>query len=71
MKRNNIFMYIFLIIVIFSFAFYNSQFNTEHFTPFIRKYYRPHMRNLRIYKENLVDKIYRQTNSFLKRNHLY
>lgn len=70
MKCNNIFIYIFLIIVIFSFAFYNSQFK-EHFTPFIRKYYRPHMRNLRIYKENMVDKIYTQTNSFLKRNQLY
>ena len=72
-KPNNIFIYFFLIFIIFMFSFYNSQFNqsTENFTPYIRKMYRPHLRKVRMYHEEVVNNINKKSDIFLRRMGLY
>ena len=73
MKLNNIFIYLFLIFIIFGFSFYNSQINqsVENFTPYIRKMYRPHIRKVRMYHEDVVNNINKKTDILLRRMGLY
>jgi uncharacterized protein YggT (Ycf19 family) len=52
---NKIWLYIFLIIVIVYCLQFNSN-NYENFTPFMRKIYRPHLRNARLITENFYNK---------------
>lgn len=72
MKHNNIFIYLFLILIILSFSFYNSQFNqVENFIPSIRKMYRPHFRKLRMYQEAVANDINKKSDIFFRRMGLY
>lgn len=72
-KPNNIFIYLFLICIILSFSFYNSQFNqtVEDFTPYIRKMVRPHFRKIRVYQEAAVSHINKKSDVFLRKMGLY
>ena len=70
MKTNNILYCIFLSTIILAFSYYNSQLKNkeqEKFTQHIRKIYRPHIRNARLYYSDLYDKTTNQmTNMFRK-----
>ena len=46
----------FLVVIIVSFAYFNSLHKVEHFTPKIREYYRPIVRNTRIIGEGFYNK---------------
>lgn len=71
-KPNNIFIYFFLIFIILSFSFYNSQFNqVENFTPSIRKMFHPHFRKIRVYKEDMFNSINKKSDIFFRRLGLY
>jgi len=48
--------YLFFIIIILVFAYYNSFNDVENFTPKIREMYRPYIRNIRIISENFYTK---------------
>ena len=51
------FIYIcFLFLFVVSFAYVNSLHAVENFTPHIRKIYRPHVRNVRVYSEGFYNK---------------
>jgi len=51
------FLYIcFLFLIVVSFAYVNSLHSVEKFTPYIRKIYRPHVRNVRVYSEGFYNK---------------
>jgi len=54
--KHFLFYILFLIIVIIYFAYINSLNKTENFTPKIREYYRPILRNYRILKEGFYHK---------------
>lgn len=45
-----------LIIIIIIFAYFNSLQSIENFTPKIREFYRPIVRNTRVYSEGFYDK---------------
>jgi hypothetical protein len=50
------FLYIcFLFLIVVSFAYINSLNSVENFTPQIRKIYRPHVRNARVYTEEFYN----------------
>ena len=72
-KHNNIFIYLFLILIILSFSFYNSQVNqpVENFIPSIRKMYRPHFRKIRMYQEDMFNNINKKSDIFFRRMGLY
>ena len=46
----------FLFLLIVAFAYVNSLNSVENFTPEIRKLYRPHIRQARVYSEGFYDK---------------
>lgn len=49
--------YVFLILIIISFSYVNSQYETiENFTPILTSYYRPVLRNARVAAENFQSK---------------
>jgi hypothetical protein len=54
MKYFIIYVIITVTIILF-FSFINSQHATEGFTPKIREFYRPHIRNARIIYENFTN----------------
>jgi hypothetical protein len=45
-----------LFLIVVAFAYVNSQKSIEKFTPEIRKLYRPHIRNARVYSEGFYNK---------------
>ena len=69
--RNKPLIYIFLIFIILGFSYYNSMNSVEKFTPYLRRMYRPHIRNLRRYAGDKYDKMYKETHNYLKRKGLY
>jgi hypothetical protein len=51
-------IYLLLIFIILFFSYYNSlnyEKEKENFTPHIRRFYRPHLRNARIFTENFYN----------------
>ena len=48
--------YCFLLIVVFTFAYFNSLHDIENFTPKIREMYRPYVRNARHFGEGFYGK---------------
>jgi hypothetical protein len=64
-------IYILLICIILFFSYYNS-FNTdkENFTPHIRRFYRPYLRNTRIYTDNFYNKMREHFHRFLRKTGL-
>ena len=46
----------FLFLIVVAFAYVNSHQSIEKFTPEIRKLYRPHIRNARVYSEGFYNK---------------
>jgi hypothetical protein len=53
---NYIPIYLLLIFIILFFSYYNSlNYEKENFTPHIRRFYRPHLRNARLYTENFYN----------------
>jgi len=52
----NLLYYLFLLIVVVVFAYFNSLQDIEQFTPKIREMYRPYVRNARIAGEDLYNK---------------
>lgn len=62
-------IYILLICIILFFSYYNS-FNTENFTPHIRRFYRPYLRNTRIYRDNFYNKMREHFHRFLRKTGL-
>jgi hypothetical protein len=48
--------YFFFIVVIVTFAYFNSLHDIEHFTPKIREYYRPYVRRARAFGEGFYTK---------------
>jgi len=46
----------FFIIIIFIFSYINSLHNEEGFTPKIKEIYRPHIRNARIFGQDIYNK---------------
>lgn len=45
-----------LFLIVVAFAYVNSLHSIENFTPEIRKFYRPHVRNVRVYSEGFYNK---------------
>jgi len=65
-------IYILLICIILFFSYYNS-FNREekeNFTPHIRRFYRPYLRNTRIYRDNFYNKMREHFHRFLRKTGL-
>lgn len=68
-------IYILLICIILFFSYYNS-FNREddkekeNFTPYIRRFYRPYLRNTRIYSDNFYNKMKEHFHRFLRKTGL-
>jgi hypothetical protein len=48
--------YLFFIVVIITFAYFNSLHDVENFTPKIREFYRPYVRNARVFGEGFYIK---------------
>jgi hypothetical protein len=46
----------FLFLIVVTFAYVNSLHSLENFTPNMRKIYRPHIRDIRIYSEGFYNK---------------
>ena len=46
----------FLFLIVVSFAYINSLHSSENFTPNMRKIYRPHIRQIRVYSEGFYNK---------------
>ena len=64
-------IYLLLICVILFFSYYNSLiYKKENFTPHIRRFYRPYVRNARIYKENFYNKTKEHFHRFLRKTGL-
>ena len=64
-------IYILLICIILFFSYYNSFYKEkEHFTPHIRRFYRPYLRNTRIYRDNFYNKMKEQFHRFLRKSGL-
>jgi hypothetical protein len=61
----NIWLYIFLIIIIAWGVNYNNTY--ENFTPYMRKIYRPHIRNVRLLSENIYTKYKNNVIVFLRK----
>jgi hypothetical protein len=60
--------YIFFVVVILLFSYINSMHHPEGFTPAIRQFYRPYVRNARVYSEKMYNKYVNPfTNSLRKR----
>jgi hypothetical protein len=53
----NFIYFIVLFIIILYFSYINSIHNVEEFTPIINKMYRPHVRNVRIIREEFYGTI--------------
>jgi hypothetical protein len=51
----NVWLYTLLIFIII-WCLTNNNNNYEHFTPYMRKLYRPHIRNARLFSENVYTK---------------
>jgi hypothetical protein len=71
LKNNNIYMnylmYCFLIIVIIFFSYINSLQIYENFTPNIREFYRPIIRNARLVGEGVYDKSSSNLNNLFRK----
>ena len=68
-----LYIYLLLICIIFYFAYHNSIIydrNKETFTPHIRRFYRPHLRNARLYTEGMYNKTNEYLNKFLRKSGL-
>lgn len=48
--------YLFFIVVIITFAYFNSLHDVEQFTPKIREFYRPYVRSARVFGEGFYTK---------------
>jgi len=48
--------YCFFVIIIVTFAYFNSLQDVESFTPIIREFYRPYIRNARVFGEGIYGK---------------
>ena len=62
-----IYIYIFLITVILLFSYYNSLSSREKFTPHIRRFYRPHLRNTRIYAVENYNNLKQYVTTFFRK----
>jgi len=63
------YIYLFLIVIILFFSFKNSStpIKKEAFHPYIRQWYRPIVRNTRIYSNSWYNKINESINIFLRK----
>jgi uncharacterized protein YxeA len=52
----NVWLYILLIFIIILCLYSSNNNNYENFTPYMRKLYRPHIRNARLLSENIYTK---------------
>ena len=59
--------YLFFIIIVFVFAYYNSLHDVENFTPKIREMYRPYVRNARIIGEEFYTKHKNNISNFFRK----
>jgi hypothetical protein len=68
MKSNKILYYVFLFVIVVVFAFYNvSNNNIENFTPKIREFYRPILRNTRHFGEQTYNKLAANISNFFRK----
>lgn len=48
--------YLFFLLITVTFAYFNSLHEVENFTPKIREFYRPYLRNVRVISEGFYNK---------------
>jgi hypothetical protein len=59
--------YIFFAIIILVFAYINSLHDVEGFTPQLREFYRPYIRNVRVYSEGFYNKQKNNVSNFFRK----
>jgi hypothetical protein len=67
MKIKNLIHFAFLFLIVCIFAYSNVSNNIENFTPKIREYYHPILRNARNFSENVYNKVTIHCSNFLRR----
>ena len=67
---NYLLIYFLLILIILFFSYYNSLNQQENFTPHIRRFYRPYLRQARMLKESFYDRTKEHVNRILRKTGL-